>query len=119
MSSRFVASAMPKASVTCSDQLLPNSVMIFVSAWSSAWILVSFCTGLLAFLVEPKATTVACFKGVSLIIRKNSMSFGLAPGHPPSMNCTPSSSNRWATMTLSSAEKLTSSAWAPSRKVVS
>ena len=27
MSSRFVVSAMPKASVTCSDQLLPKSVM--------------------------------------------------------------------------------------------
>ena len=55
--------------------------------------LLRFWTGLLAFLVEPKATTVACGSGVSLIIRKNSMSFGLAPGHPPSMKWTPSPSN--------------------------
>ena len=105
--------------MTCSDQLFPKSVMIVVSASSNARIFGSFCTVLLDFLVDPNATTVAVCNGTVLIIRKNSMSLGFAPGHPPSMNCTPSPSNCWATRTLSSAEKLTSSAWAPSRKVVS
>ena len=31
MSSRFLVSAMPRASVTCNDQLFPNSVIMFVS----------------------------------------------------------------------------------------
>ena len=76
-------------------------------------------TVLVARRVEPKATTLACLSGTVLIIRKKSMSLGLAPGHPPSMKWAPSSSSFWATRTLSSAEKETSSAWAPSRSVVS
>ena len=40
--------------------------------------------------VEPNATIVEVVSWSSVAARaKNSMSFGLAPGHPPSMKCTP------------------------------
>ena len=40
--------------------------------------------------VEPKATSVAVPSCSSFLARaKNSMSFGLAPGQPPSMKATP------------------------------
>ena len=45
--------------------------------------------------VAPKATKVAFLSFNSFFARlKNSVSFGLAPGHPPSINPTPRSS-RW------------------------
>ena len=85
MSSRFLANEIPSASVTCSFQLFPNSVIVSVSAARRARMFGSFWTGLSAFRVEPKATTAACLSGTVLMMRKNSMSLGLAPGHPPSM----------------------------------
>ena len=57
---------------------------------------------LLARLVAPKATNVAFFSFNSLAANlKNSVSFGLAPGHPPSMKPTPRSSRCLAIVNLS------------------
>src|SRR5690606_13455643 len=50
---------------------------------------------------------------------KNSVSFGIAPGQPPSMNPTPRSSSSRATANLSAMEYEIPSRWAPSRSVVS
>ena len=60
---------------------MPNSAMYAASK--------SFVTAY-GRRVEPNATNVECFNFNSVAARaKNSMSLGLAPGQPPSMNCTP------------------------------
>src|SRR3954447_21805942 len=70
--------------------------------------------------VEPKATSVEVSSRNSVRARrKNSSSFGLAPGPPPSMKCTPRWSSCSAIRSLSSTVSDTPSTWAPSRKVVS
>ncbi len=70
--------------------------------------------------VDPKATSVELVSCSSVPARaKNSMSFGLAPGHPPSMYPTPSWSSCSAMRSLSSTVADTPSTWRPSRKVVS
>ena len=110
ISSKLMANVVSKASVTWRVQLFPKMVTISVSADKRASSVGSALAVFLAFRVEPNATILACCKGVDFMIWKNSMSFGLAPGHPPSMKWTPSSSNLRAMRTLSSTEKLTSSA---------
>ena len=53
--------------------------------------------------VDENVTSFACFRRSSLWARaKNSSSFGLLPGQPPSMYCTPSSSIFCAMRSLSS-----------------
>jgi hypothetical protein len=50
---------------------------------------------------------------------KNSVSLGIAPGQPPSMNPTPSSSRSGAIASLSATDRFMPSCCAPSRSVVS
>ena len=70
--------------------------------------------------VAPKAARVAWRRSSSVRARsKNSVSFGLAPGQPPSMKSTPRSSSSPAMASLSDTERLSPSCWAPSRRVVS
>jgi len=70
--------------------------------------------------VEPNATSVLEVSFSSFAARaKNSMSFGFAPGHPPSMKCTPRKSNCSAMRNLSSTDAETPSTCNPSRSVVS
>src|SRR4051812_19529483 len=73
----------------------------------------------LARRVAPKATIFACFHFSLRACSKNSASFGLEPGQPPSMNVTPSSSSFRAMRSLSSTEYEMPSVCAPSRSVVS
>ena len=71
-------------------------------------------------VVDPKATIVERSSRSSRPTRsKNSMSLGLAPGQPPSMKWTPSSSSSSAMRSLSSTVREMPSSWAPSRRVVS
>ena len=71
--------------------------------------------------VAPNATSwaFASFSSPAAARAKNSVSLGIAPGQPPSMKPTPSSSSRRATASLSLTEYEMPSRWAPSRRVVS
>src|SRR4051794_23246070 len=91
-----------------------------VSASSSALTWASVATSTPALRVAPNATRTAFFSSSSVFARaKNSVSFGIAPGQPPSMKPTPSSSSSVATASLSATEYVMPSRWAPSRNVVS
>ena len=58
-----------------------------------------------ALRVAPNATSTACRRSSSVRARaKNSVSLGIAPGQPPSMKPTPSSSSSRATASLSTTE---------------
>src|SRR5665213_3154250 len=109
-----------RASTTCiSDDL---ATMQTASVWASTrWRRVSSSSARTpARRVEPKATRVARSRCSSFGARaKNSASFGLAPGHPPSMNVTPRWSSCSATRSLSSTVSDRPSCWDPSRRVVS
>ena len=73
-----------------------------------------------ALRVAPNATSSALTSFSSVRARsKNSVSFGSAPGQPPSMKPTPYSSSSRATASLSFTEYEMPSRWAPSRRVVS
>ena len=73
-----------------------------------------------ALRVLPNAASSALRKSSSLAARlKNSVSLGTAPGQPPSMKPTPSSSSSGAMASLSATERFMPSCWAPSRRVVS
>jgi hypothetical protein len=52
----------------------------------------------------PKAVSVLCRNVSRVASRKNSVSRGLAPGHPPSTNGTPIESSACRTFSLSSTE---------------
>jgi hypothetical protein len=69
--------------------------------------------------VEPNAAMTAVRHGTSRARSKNSASFGLDPGQPPSMNANPNSSRRWATRILSAADSEMPARWVPSLSVVS
>src|SRR5207244_7498643 len=70
--------------------------------------------------VEPKATRIEWSRPNSDgARRKNSSSFGLAPGQPASMKSTPSQSSCSAMRSLSSTVSEMPSSWLPSRSVVS
>jgi hypothetical protein len=73
---------------------------------SSARTCASSPTATPALRVEPNATSAACRSSSSPAAAraKNSVSFGSAPGHPPSMNPTPSASRCRATASLSATE---------------
>src|SRR4051794_26900316 len=69
---------------------------------------------------EPKATSVdVSMRSSEGARRKNSSSFGLAPGQPPSMKSTPNQSSCSAMRSLSSTVREMPSSWLPSRSVVS
>ena len=76
--------------------------MISVSAFRRACIWGSSSTGREGRRVDPKAVSRLLDRASSVFARaKNSSSFGRAPGHPPSMKCTPRSSRREAIRSLS------------------
>ena len=94
--------------------------MISVSASSRARIWGSFSTRREGRRVDPKAVSWLLDRDNSVLARaKNSSSLGRAPGHPPSMKWTPSSSRREAIRSLSETVREIPSCWAPSRRVVS
>ncbi len=109
-----------RASTTCiSDDL---ATMHTASVWAlTRWRSVSSSSALTAARrVEPNATSVDLDSESSVGARaKNSSSFGLAPGHPPSMKVTPRWSSCSATRSLSSTVSDSPSCWEPSRRVVS
>ena len=72
--------------------------------------------------VNPNAVRVAFFNGTGASRpspRSTSCRWGLAPGQPPSMKSTPSSSSRPAMASLSLTDRFRPSCWDPSRSVVS
>ena len=71
--------------------------------------------------VKPNAVRVAFFSGTApeAISEKYVVSLGLAPGQPPSMKSTPSSSSSAVMASLSLTERFRPSCWDPSRRVVS
>ena len=107
------------ASSTCSVQDLPTSVTIGVSASSRARRLASSSTFRPGSRVAPNAASVAFLKSIFLARSKNSASFGLEPGQPPSITSTPSPSSAAATRSLSATVRSSPTCCEPSRRVVS
>src|SRR4051794_19383581 len=115
-SSRSVWSAL----VTWYSDDLPTMHTVDVPASTRLRNVASSSTLPLTRRVDPKATSVDVSSCSSVRARrKNSSSFGLAPGQPPSMKCTPRWSSCWAIRSLSSTVSETPSTCAPSRRVVS
>ena len=117
--SRFCCGVAPRTSVTWSSQLLPKIVTTGVSAATSSRRLGSFSGALSLWRVDPKAASLAVCQRCLRAAAKNSMSLGLEPGQPPSMNGKPYSSSIRATRSLSASERVMFSPWVPSRRVVS
>ena len=117
---RFSSRVVRSARSTCRTSDLATRHTTGVSASSTARTCGSASAFRSARRVAPKATSSACFRSSSeRARRKNSVSFGIAPGHPPSMKPTPNSSSSRAMASLSTTEYVTPSRWAPSRSVVS
>ncbi len=116
---RFSSRLVRSASATCSVQALPTSVTIGVSASSSARRLASSSMDRRGSLVAPNAASWAFWKVIFLARSKNSASFGLEPGQPPSMTSTPSPSRTDATRSLSATVRSSPTCCEPSRSVVS
>ncbi len=117
--SRFSAGVAPSTSTTCSSQLLPKIVTTGVSAATSSRRLGSSSGRLALWRVLPNAASRACCQRSLRAAAKKSMSLGLEPGQPPSMNGKPYSSSIRATRSLSASESVMFSPWVPSRSVVS
>ena len=105
--------------MTCSSQLLPKIVTTGVSAATSSRRLGSSSGRLARCRVLPKAASARAASASLRAAAKNSMSLGLEPGQPPSMNGKPYSSSICATRSLSASESVMFSPWVPSRRVVS
>ncbi len=117
---RFSSGVVRRASATWRTSDFATSVTTGAPESSSARTWASSSTATPAFRVAPNATSWACSRRSSFFARaKNSVSLGRAPGQPPSMNPTPSSSSSRATASLSFTEYEMPSRWAPSRSVVS
>ncbi len=103
---QFSSTSVRSASSTCLRSDFATSVTTSVFASSSALTCWSSCTFTAALRVAPNATSLARLSSSSPAAAraKNSVSFGIAPGHPPSMNPTPSESSNRATASLSEAE---------------
>ena len=79
----------------------------------------SLCAREFTFLVDPKEVTIELFNLSFVTFLKYSSSFGLEPGHPPSIYEIPASSSFFVIFNLSSKEREMPSCCAPSLKVVS
>ncbi len=102
---RFSSAVVRSARSTCRMSDLATRHTTEVSASTSARICGSSSTATPALRVAPNATSTAFFSCSSVRARaKNSVSFGMAPGQPPSMKPTPSSSSSLATASLSTTE---------------
>ena len=117
--SRFSVGVAPRTSTTCSSHDLPKIVTTGVSAATSSRRFGSSPGLLDRCRVDPKAASFACSQRIVRAAAKKSMSFGLEPGQPPSMNGIPNSSSMRATRSLSASERVMFSPWVPSRSVVS
>ena len=117
--SRFSAGVAPRTSITWSSQLLPKIVTTGVSAATSSRRFGSSPGLFDRWRVLPNAASCACSQRIVRAAAKNSMSFGLEPGQPPSMNGKPYSSSMRATRSLSASESVMFSPCVPSRRVVS
>ena len=82
--SRFSFGVAPRTSVTWSSQLLPKIVTTGVSAATSSRRFGSSSALFERWRVEPKAASFAVCQVIVRAALKNSMSFGLEPGQPPS-----------------------------------
>ena len=71
--------------MTWSSQLLPKIVTTGVSAATSSRRFGSLAAVLERWRVEPNAASFAVCQVIPRAALKNSMSFGLEPGQPPSM----------------------------------
>jgi hypothetical protein len=108
-----------RISVTCMVEVLPKMVHTLVPASTSFCSWGSSAAATFARRVLPKAVMRALVQVISRARSKNSTSFGLLPGQPPSMNETPNASRRSAILILSSHDRLMPSPCVPSRRVVS
>ncbi len=117
--SRFSAGVAPRTSVTWSSQLLPKIVTTGVSAATSSRRFGSSPGRLARWRVEPKAASRAVVQRCFFAAAKKSMSLGLDPGQPPSMNGIPYSSSIRAMRSLSARDRMMFSPCVPSRRVVS
>ena len=117
---RFSSSVVRSASSTCRSWLLATRVTTGARDSRRAATCGSSAAATPALRVEPNAASVACRRSSSVCARrKNSVSFGIAPGQPPSMNPTPSRSRCRAITSLSATVRFRPSCCAPSRRVVS
>ena len=105
--------------MTWSSQLLPKIVTTGVSAATSSRRFGSSPGVFDRWRVNPKAASFARSQRIVRAAAKNSMSLGLEPGQPPSMNGIPNSSSIRATRSLSASDSVMFSPWVPSRRVVS
>ncbi len=117
--SRFSAGVAPRTSMTWSSHDFPKIVTTGVSAATSSRRFGSSAAALDRCRVEPKAASFAVCQRIVRAAAKNSMSLGLEPGQPPSMNGIPYSSSIRATRSLSASESVMFSPCVPSRRVVS
>ena len=103
---RFSSGVVRSARSTCLTSDLATRVTTEAPDASSACTCGSCAARRPAFRVAPKATNDAVrrFSSPAAALAKNSVSFGIAPGQPPSMNPTPRSSSRVATAILSATE---------------
>ena len=117
--SRFSAGVAPSTSMTWSSQLLPKIVTTGVSAATSSRRFGSSPGAFERWRVDPKAASLARSQRIVRAAAKNSMSLGLEPGQPPSMNGIPNSSSIRAMRSLSASDSVMFSPCVPSRRVVS
>ena len=75
----------PRTSVTWRSQLLPKIVTTGVSAATSSRRFGSASGRFARWRVDPNAASFARSQRISRAAAKNSTSFGLEPGQPPSM----------------------------------
>ena len=83
--SRFCCGVAPRTSVTWSSHDLPKIVTTGVSAATSSRRFGSSLGALVRWRVDPNAASLAVSQRIVRAAAKNSMSFGLEPGQPPSM----------------------------------
>ncbi len=98
---------------------MPKIVTTGVSAATSSRRFGSASGRLARWRVEPKAASLARSQRIDFAAAKNSTSFGLLPGQPPSTYGMPYSSSMRATRSLSVSDRMMFSPWVPSRSVVS
>ena len=116
----FSSPVVRRARSACRRSCLATSATTGASESTSARTCGSSTARVPALRVLPNAASSALRKSSSLAARlKNSVSLGTAPGQPPSMKPTPSSSSSGAMASLSATERFIPSCWAPSRRVVS
>ena len=103
---QFSATSVRSARSTWRRSDLATSVTTGACESSSASTCLSFSAEVPALRVEPNATSTACLRisSPAAALAKNSVSLGIAPGQPPSMKPTPSSSSSRATASLSATE---------------